>query len=251
VPSLALIAAGDVVYNGIHPYLAETNAQTRLEWIDALYKLDALEPRAVVAGHRSPTTTTTRGTSPRPGRTWGSDFQAGGPDGSEKASSETGRWVAAITAACCAGRSAANTSWSFAGSIANSVAFPAPSGVGYCSATCAVERTLSLEAAVASARRSPSSGANAATKTSPTTLPTPVAALEIDRAAVGVADGEDRPGDLLDEAGDVSGVVGDAAQRVRRRGHLDPGRPEALDDAIPARRVGEGTVDENDGERGI
>src|SRR4051794_22097963 len=33
----------------------------------------------------------------------GSDFHAGGPDGSVKASSETGRWVAAITAACSAG----------------------------------------------------------------------------------------------------------------------------------------------------
>lgn len=54
VPSLGLIAAGDVVYNGIHPYLGETNAQTRLEWIDALDKLDALAPRAVVAGHKIP-----------------------------------------------------------------------------------------------------------------------------------------------------------------------------------------------------
>src|SRR4029453_1230843 len=109
----------------------------------------------------------------------GSDFQAGGPDGSENASSETGRWVAASTAAWAGGRSAANTSWSLAGSIANSVAGPVPSGVGYCSATCAVDRTLSLEPAVTSARRSPSSGANAATNTRQTTLPSPVAALEI------------------------------------------------------------------------
>jgi hypothetical protein len=69
VPSLELIAAGDVVYNGIHPYLGESNAQTRLEWIDALDKLDALQPRAVVAGHKIPTTTTTRRTSPIPGST--------------------------------------------------------------------------------------------------------------------------------------------------------------------------------------
>jgi glyoxylase-like metal-dependent hydrolase (beta-lactamase superfamily II) len=54
VPSIGLIAAGDVVYNGIHPYLGESNAQTRLEWIDALDKLDALKPRAVVAGHKIP-----------------------------------------------------------------------------------------------------------------------------------------------------------------------------------------------------
>src|SRR4029450_1844759 len=46
----------------------------------------------------------------------GSDFQAGGPDGSVKASSETGRWVAAITAACCAGRAAGNQARGFRGS---------------------------------------------------------------------------------------------------------------------------------------
>ena len=54
VPSLGLIVAGDVVYNGIHPYLAETTAHTRLEWIAALDKLERLEPRAVVAGHKIP-----------------------------------------------------------------------------------------------------------------------------------------------------------------------------------------------------
>jgi glyoxylase-like metal-dependent hydrolase (beta-lactamase superfamily II) len=54
VPSIGLIVAGDVVYNGIHPYLAESNPEGRLAWIDALDKLDALEPRAVVAGHKIP-----------------------------------------------------------------------------------------------------------------------------------------------------------------------------------------------------
>jgi glyoxylase-like metal-dependent hydrolase (beta-lactamase superfamily II) len=54
VPSIGLIAAGDVVYNGVHPFLAETNAQTRLEWIDALDRLEALEADAVVAGHKVP-----------------------------------------------------------------------------------------------------------------------------------------------------------------------------------------------------
>jgi glyoxylase-like metal-dependent hydrolase (beta-lactamase superfamily II) len=52
VPSIGLIAAGDVVYDGIHPYLAETTEETRLEWIAALDKLEGLEPRAVVAGHK-------------------------------------------------------------------------------------------------------------------------------------------------------------------------------------------------------
>ena len=54
VPSIGLIAAGDVVYNGIHPYLGESSAQTRLQWIDALDKLGKLNARAVVAGHKIP-----------------------------------------------------------------------------------------------------------------------------------------------------------------------------------------------------
>ncbi|KQV70173.1 MBL fold metallo-hydrolase [Rhizobium sp. Root1220] len=54
VPSIGLIVAGDVVYNGIHPYLAETDTQSRLEWISALDRLDALEPTAVIAGHKLP-----------------------------------------------------------------------------------------------------------------------------------------------------------------------------------------------------
>jgi glyoxylase-like metal-dependent hydrolase (beta-lactamase superfamily II) len=54
VPSIGLIAAGDVVYNGIHPYLGESSAQTRLQWIDALDKLSTLNARAVVAGHKIP-----------------------------------------------------------------------------------------------------------------------------------------------------------------------------------------------------
>ena len=54
VPSIGLIAAGDVVYNGIHPYQGESSAATRLQWIDALDKLGALGARAVVAGHKIP-----------------------------------------------------------------------------------------------------------------------------------------------------------------------------------------------------
>ena len=54
IASLALIVAGDVVYNGIHPYLAEADPQSRLEWIAALDRLEALNARAVVAGHKVP-----------------------------------------------------------------------------------------------------------------------------------------------------------------------------------------------------
>jgi glyoxylase-like metal-dependent hydrolase (beta-lactamase superfamily II) len=54
VPSIDLIAAGDVVYNGIHPSLDGTSRSSRLEWIASLDKLDALNPKAVVAGHKVP-----------------------------------------------------------------------------------------------------------------------------------------------------------------------------------------------------
>jgi glyoxylase-like metal-dependent hydrolase (beta-lactamase superfamily II) len=54
VPSIGLIVGGDVVYNGIHPYLGETDTQSRLEWISTLDKLEGLKPKAVVAGHKVP-----------------------------------------------------------------------------------------------------------------------------------------------------------------------------------------------------
>jgi glyoxylase-like metal-dependent hydrolase (beta-lactamase superfamily II) len=54
VPSIGLIVGGDVVYNGIHPFLGETNTQSRIEWIATLDKLEALQPKAVIAGHKVP-----------------------------------------------------------------------------------------------------------------------------------------------------------------------------------------------------
>jgi glyoxylase-like metal-dependent hydrolase (beta-lactamase superfamily II) len=52
VPSLGLVVAGDVAYNDVHLYLAESNARTRGEWISALDKIESLNPSAVVAGHK-------------------------------------------------------------------------------------------------------------------------------------------------------------------------------------------------------
>ena len=52
VPSVDLVVAGDAAYNDVHLYLAESNGQTRKEWIAALDKIETLKPRAVIAGHK-------------------------------------------------------------------------------------------------------------------------------------------------------------------------------------------------------
>src|SRR4029077_8373180 len=52
VPSVGLVVAGDAAYNDVHLYLAESNAQTRREWITALDTIETLRPRAVIAGHK-------------------------------------------------------------------------------------------------------------------------------------------------------------------------------------------------------
>jgi glyoxylase-like metal-dependent hydrolase (beta-lactamase superfamily II) len=52
VPDLGLVAAGDAAYNGVHQYLAESDTQGRKDWLAALDIIEALAPRAVVAGHK-------------------------------------------------------------------------------------------------------------------------------------------------------------------------------------------------------
>jgi hypothetical protein len=45
---------GDVCYNRIHVWLALTNHDARLAWIETIGKIEALAPRIVVAGHKAP-----------------------------------------------------------------------------------------------------------------------------------------------------------------------------------------------------
>jgi glyoxylase-like metal-dependent hydrolase (beta-lactamase superfamily II) len=54
VPTAGLVVAGDAAYNDVHLYLAESNTQTRKEWIASLDKIESLDPRAVVASHKRP-----------------------------------------------------------------------------------------------------------------------------------------------------------------------------------------------------
>jgi glyoxylase-like metal-dependent hydrolase (beta-lactamase superfamily II) len=54
VPDLGLIVAGDVIYNGVHMYLGASAAAGSFgAWRDAIGKVEALEPRHIVAGHQN------------------------------------------------------------------------------------------------------------------------------------------------------------------------------------------------------
>jgi glyoxylase-like metal-dependent hydrolase (beta-lactamase superfamily II) len=54
IPDLNAVIAGDVAYNGIHPWLAFTDRDKRMRWIASLEQVEALDPRIVVAGHKRP-----------------------------------------------------------------------------------------------------------------------------------------------------------------------------------------------------
>jgi len=54
VPSIGLLAAGDSIYNGVHQYVLETPNGGFDAWLAAIDKIEALHPRAVVAGHKAP-----------------------------------------------------------------------------------------------------------------------------------------------------------------------------------------------------
>ena len=53
VPSIGLVVAGDVVYNGVHQYLLESSNGGIRAWLAAIDNVEALRPRLVVAGHKN------------------------------------------------------------------------------------------------------------------------------------------------------------------------------------------------------
>ncbi|MDB5806816.1 MAG: fold metallo-hydrolase [Betaproteobacteria bacterium] len=53
VPSIGLVAAGDVAYNGVHQYLLEGGHGGFEGWLAAIAKVEALKPRIVIAGHKN------------------------------------------------------------------------------------------------------------------------------------------------------------------------------------------------------
>jgi glyoxylase-like metal-dependent hydrolase (beta-lactamase superfamily II) len=54
VPDLDAVVGGDVAYNGIHCWLAQTDHEKRERWIASLDTIAALNPKIVVAGHKAP-----------------------------------------------------------------------------------------------------------------------------------------------------------------------------------------------------
>ena len=80
VPDLGLVVAGDVIYNGVHMYLAQSATVGFGPWRDAIGKVEALGPRHIVTGHKIRNSTTTRsGRSNRPGSTWTTPRNCCGP----------------------------------------------------------------------------------------------------------------------------------------------------------------------------
>jgi glyoxylase-like metal-dependent hydrolase (beta-lactamase superfamily II) len=54
VPDLDAVVGGDVAYNGIHCWLAQTDHEKRERWVASLDTIAALNPKIVVAGHKAP-----------------------------------------------------------------------------------------------------------------------------------------------------------------------------------------------------
>ncbi len=53
VPSIGLVVAGDVAYNGVHLMLLEIGSTGLKSWLDAIDQVTALHPAAVVADHKN------------------------------------------------------------------------------------------------------------------------------------------------------------------------------------------------------
>ena len=55
VPDLKLAVTGDIVYNGVYSYLAESlTSPLRQKWIQAIEKVKSFHPETVVVGHKQP-----------------------------------------------------------------------------------------------------------------------------------------------------------------------------------------------------
>jgi glyoxylase-like metal-dependent hydrolase (beta-lactamase superfamily II) len=51
IPGQRILVGGDVVFNDMHVYTAETDSRTRGKWLNSLNTIRALQPSVVVPGH--------------------------------------------------------------------------------------------------------------------------------------------------------------------------------------------------------
>jgi glyoxylase-like metal-dependent hydrolase (beta-lactamase superfamily II) len=51
IPEQRILITGDVVFNNMHVYTAETNTQARGQWLNSLNKIRELKPSVVIPGH--------------------------------------------------------------------------------------------------------------------------------------------------------------------------------------------------------
>jgi len=51
VPGQRILIAGDVLFNNMHAYTAETDSEARGKWLNSLNKIRELKPSVVIPGH--------------------------------------------------------------------------------------------------------------------------------------------------------------------------------------------------------
>jgi glyoxylase-like metal-dependent hydrolase (beta-lactamase superfamily II) len=51
IPGQGILIAGDVLFNNMHVYTAETNSKARGKWLNSLQKIRELKPSVVIPGH--------------------------------------------------------------------------------------------------------------------------------------------------------------------------------------------------------
>lgn len=55
VPALSMVVAGDIVYNDVHMWMAESPLQSQRDaWVEALDRIEAVRPAIVVGSHHRP-----------------------------------------------------------------------------------------------------------------------------------------------------------------------------------------------------